>query len=146
MENLKRKKVLGWVAVGVSAIFANLWSYWGIIENFHEGWYFNGFWNNVLMMFGQYLLMPIGFMLLALLSIKWNKLGSFCHLLLAVGAMYLFGGRGAGLLFVAIPFIGLAVLYWFGSFEKKRLAYLLVGCIANNPNSWIRYISIYKGQ
>jgi hypothetical protein len=129
MENLKRKKILGWIAVGISAVFANLWAFWGIIENFHEGWYFESFWSNLIMMFGQYLLMPIGFMLLALISIKWNKIGAFCHLLLALGAIYLFGGKGVGLLFVGIPFIGLAALYWFGGFEKKGLAYILISAL-----------------
>jgi hypothetical protein len=126
METLKRSKVIAWFAVTLSAVFANLWAYWGINENFHEGWYFQRFWENVLLMFGQYLLMPIGFMLLAVISIKWNKIGSICHLLLAGGALYFFGKMNAGFFLVAIPLIGLAVLYWFGRLQRRRLAYLLV--------------------
>lgn len=126
MDPTKRKRTIGWVAVSISAIFANIWAYWGINENFHEGWYFISFWNNVLLMFGQYLLMPIGFMALAYVSIKWNKVGAVLHLLLAIGAYLLFGRSPAGFLLVAIPLVGLALLYWFGSLERRKLAYVLV--------------------
>lgn len=126
MEKLKRDKVIAWIAVSISAIFANFWAYWGINENFHEGWYFPSFWNNVLLMFGQYLLMPIGFMLLAFISIKWNKIGAICHLLLAGVVLYFFGKMNAGFIFVAIPLIGLAILYWFGRLQSRRFAYFLV--------------------
>lgn len=32
-------RVLGWAAVSVSLVVACVWAHWGIIENFHEGWY-----------------------------------------------------------------------------------------------------------
>ena len=126
MEKEKKQKIAGWVAVGISAFFANMWAFWGIVENFHEGWYFPNIFNNILMMFGQYLLMPIGFMALASISIKWNKTGALLHLLLAAGAYALFGKMNAGFFFVVIPLISLALLYWFGKLQKKKLAYLLV--------------------
>jgi hypothetical protein len=126
MEKPKRKKLIGWIAVGISAVFANLWAFWGINENFHEGWYFRSFWDNVLMMFGQYLLLPVGFLLLSVISIKWKKVGSITHFILAIGAFILFGKMNAGFLFVVLPFIGLALLYWFGNIEKKKMAYVLV--------------------
>jgi hypothetical protein len=126
MEKQNKKKLIGWIASGISAIFANLWAFWGINENFHEGWYFRDFWNNIFMMFGQYLLLPIGFMLLSVVSIKWKKAGSVSHFILAIGAFVLFGKMNAGFLFVVLPFIGLAVLYWFGNIEKKKMAYILV--------------------
>ncbi|HQE81901.1 MAG TPA: hypothetical protein PLM14_02805 [Candidatus Hydrogenedentes bacterium] len=31
-------RLLGWAAVGISLVVACVWAYWGIIENFHEGW------------------------------------------------------------------------------------------------------------
>ena len=122
----KRKKVIAWIAIGLSAIFANFWAYWGINENFHEGWYSVSFWDNILMMFGQYLLVPIGFILLAFISIKWNRIGSICNLILAVGAFYFFRKTGAGFLLVASPLAGLAILYWFGRLESRRFAYFFV--------------------
>jgi len=126
MKTEKKQKIIAWIAVGISAIFANLWAFWGTIENFHEGWYFENFLNNVLMMFGQYLLMPLVFIILASVSIKWNKIGSILHLLLAFCAYLFFSGMKAGFLFVVMPLIGLAMLYWFGKLEKKKLAYSLV--------------------
>ncbi len=126
MDALKKKKIISGTAVLISAFFANAWAFWGIIENFHEGWYFRRFWDNVLLMFGQYLLMPIWFMLLAYVSIKWNKIGSALHLLLAAGAYLLFGKMNAGFFFVVIPLIALAILYWVNSLKRKRLAYFLV--------------------
>jgi hypothetical protein len=126
MEKLKRIKVIAWIAISISAIFANIWAYWGINENFHEGWYNIRFWDNVLLMFFQYLLMPIGFMVLAFVAIRWNKVGAVCHLLLAGGAFYFFGGMHAGFFLVSLPLIGLSLLYWFGRIEKRKFAYLLV--------------------
>jgi len=126
MEKLELKKVLAWTAICISGIFANLWAYWGINENFHEGWYFIKFWDNVMLMFGQYLLMPLGFMLLAFISIRWHKVGAVCHLLVAGGAFYLFGKMNAGFFLVTIPLIGLAVLYWFGSIQRRKFAYILI--------------------
>ncbi|MFA7228479.1 MAG: hypothetical protein WC061_05540 [Melioribacteraceae bacterium] len=126
MEKEKKRKIIGWIAVSISAFFANAWAFWGIIENFHEGWYFANFFDNVLMMFGQYLLMPLGFMILALISIRWNRIGTLLHLILAAGAFALFGGMNAGFMFVVTPLIGLALLYWFGRLEKLKLARFLV--------------------
>ena len=53
MEKRILRKLTAWTAVSTSAVFANFWAYWGINENFHEGWYSVSFWGNVLMMFGQ---------------------------------------------------------------------------------------------
>lgn len=126
MEFSKRQKIIIWIAILTSSVFANLWAYWGINENFHEGWYYISFWDNVLLMFGQYLLLPLGFMLLACISIRWNKIGSLTHLLLAIGSFFFFGKLKAGFFLVAIPMAGLAILYWFGKLERRKLAYFLV--------------------
>ena len=40
---------------------ACFWAFWGIIENFHEGWYFDSTWSNLAPMFGQYLSFMLGF-------------------------------------------------------------------------------------
>jgi hypothetical protein len=126
MNEITRQKTFAWIAIISSAVFANLWAYWGIIENFHEGWYMESFWKNVLMMFGQYLLMPVGFIILAMVSIRWNKAGAILHLLLAIASYFFFGKMHAGLFLIAIPLVCLAVLYWFGKIEKRRFAYILV--------------------
>lgn len=126
MEKLKRQKLIIWIAISLSAVFANFWAYWGINENFHEGWYCVSFWDNVLLMFVQYLLVPLGFMLLSVVSIRWSKVGSGLHMLLAIGSYFLFGKMKAGFFLVGVPLVGLALLYWFGKLEHRRLAYFLV--------------------
>lgn len=124
MQSANRKFIFGWIAVSISAIFSNLWSYWGIIENFHEGWYHVNIWDNIQMMFGQYLLVPLAFILLGFISVNWNRFGAMLHIALAVFAFTQFGNMNAGILFIAIPLILLASLYWFGNITKKLIAYI----------------------
>ena len=30
-------RIVGWAAVAVHLLVVGMWSYWGIVENFHEG-------------------------------------------------------------------------------------------------------------
>lgn len=126
MEKSKSKKIIIWAAVCISAIFANFWAYWGINENFHEGWYFESIWDNIALMFGQYLSAPLCFMLLTFISIRWNKAGSALFLLLSAGSYFLFGSMSAGFFLVSTPLAGLSLLYWFGRLDRRKLAYFLV--------------------
>lgn len=121
----KRTLVFG-LAVGISAVFANIWAFWGIHENFHEGWYYENLGQNLMLMFRQYLLVPLSISFLAVVSIRWNKVGALLHLLLAAGSYLFFGSTSAGLFLVALPLAGLALLYWFGRNEKRKIPYLLV--------------------
>lgn len=34
-----KRNILGWLAVSFSLVISCLWAFWGIIENFHEGWH-----------------------------------------------------------------------------------------------------------
>jgi len=116
---------MGWMAVGVSTTFSCFWAFWGIIENFHEGWFHETLSENVKMMFGQYLSPMTGFLLIALLSIRFRRVGSLLHLALAVFIFWYFGGISmpAAFLFIGIPLVSLSGLYWFGNIDPKRLAY-----------------------
>jgi hypothetical protein len=125
MEKVRKQKMFAWIAILIAAVFTNLWAFWGIVENFHEGWYFRSLWQNVVMMFGQYLLFPLVIMILTVVSIKWNKVGSILHLVVGIFVLWFFRG-GAGMFLLAIPLLALAILYWFGKLEKKKLAYILV--------------------
>src|SRR6056297_1047267 len=121
------RRFAGWVAVAVSTVISSLWAYWGIVENFHEGWYYDNFFMNVAMMFGQYLLIPIIFMLIAYLSIKWHKLGSILHIIIAVFFVFMFRGATFSVLgtVLVLPALGLALLYWLSEFPKKGRAVLI---------------------
>jgi len=125
MEKVRKQKMFAWIAILIATVFTNLWAFWGIVENFHEGWYFRSFWQNVAMMFGQYLLFPLVFMILTVVAIKWNRTGSILHLAVGIFVIWFFSGS-AGMFLFAIPLIALAILYWFGKLEKKKLAYVLV--------------------
>src|SRR6266508_4308910 len=37
----KKQQISGWLAVGVSTTIACFWAMWGIVENFHEGWFYD---------------------------------------------------------------------------------------------------------
>jgi hypothetical protein len=125
-KKVRAQKIIAWIAISISAAFANFWTYWGINENFHEGWYFVNFWDNVALMFGQYLLIPLGFMLLTFISVRWNKVGSVFYLLVAVASYFLFGKMNAGFFLVFLPLTGLGLLYWFGKPGRRVFAYFLV--------------------
>ena len=52
---MKARQVIGWVTLAISILTACFWAFWGIIENFHEGWYHPTFKQNVGLMLVQYL-------------------------------------------------------------------------------------------
>jgi hypothetical protein len=122
----RNKNITGYIAVTISALFANLWAYWGIIENFHEGWYHPDLSDRILMMFGQYLAVPLVFIVLGLISFNWPKIGALLHVVLAVFAYFIFGRVTAGLFFISIPVLGLSLLYWVSCFPRKIYAYITI--------------------
>ncbi len=120
------KKITGWAAISVSTFFSCFWAFWGISENFHEGWYFRNFGDNVAMMFGQYLLIPIVFIIMSVIAIRWQKAGGIIHIIIGIFLYNFFGGMPAAFLFIMIPFIGIGLTYYFGSIPSKRYAYIML--------------------
>ena len=55
----KTKNILGWIAVGFSAVISSIWAFWGISEGFHEGWCKGTLWKNIGGMFAY--LIPMFF-------------------------------------------------------------------------------------
>src|SRR5678809_267682 len=74
-----RRPLVGWLAVALSTSIASFWAFWGIIENFHEGWFHESLLLNVGLMFVQYLSPVIIFVLLTLLAIVFPHVGSVAH-------------------------------------------------------------------
>ena len=70
------RRLLGWLAVALSTSIASVWAFWGIIENFHEGWFHESLLLNVGLMFVQYLSPVIIFVTLTLLAIAFPRVGS----------------------------------------------------------------------
>jgi hypothetical protein len=77
--------------VVLSTAIASFWAFWGIIENFHEGWYFESIWPNLGLMVVQYLSLMLIFLTLGAVSIIWHRVGSVLHVGLAVLALWILG-------------------------------------------------------
>ena len=127
LRRLNRAQVFGWSAVFASTAFTCFWAFWGAIENFHEGWYFPSLARNLALMFAQYLAPMLGFLLVALASVRWPRVGAVMHCSAAIFALWFFGlNHTAPLYFIVAPLLLLALLYWFGRPEPRRRALALV--------------------
>lgn len=127
MKQVNKRQVIGWIAVGISTIITCFWAFWGIIENFHEGWYFETWLSNLGLMIVQYLSPMVLFLAVTLIAIYWPRFGSLLHVGLAVFAAWFFQAfSNPGMFLLIAPLIGLGALYWFGRPEPRRVATLLV--------------------
>ncbi|MEJ2599877.1 MAG: hypothetical protein P8Z00_16200 [Anaerolineales bacterium] len=119
--------LLGWIAVGLSTAITCFWAFWGIVENFHEGWYYASWLSNIGMMFLQYLSPMLIFMAAALISIYWPRLGGSLHGIIAFFAIWFFHAfSNAATFFIILPLIGLGMMYWFGLPEPRKIAAFIV--------------------
>lgn len=127
MCRLTRQQILGWIAVGLSIVITCFWALWGIIENFHEGWYYDSLISNLGLMCLQYLSPMLVFLIVTLVSVRWPRIGSLvqvlCGLLLA---FYLRHFYRTVIPFITGPLILLGALYWFGCPPPRKLAYSLI--------------------
>ena len=121
---VQSRHLLGWCAVVLSTMAACFWAFWGIIENFHEGWYHPSLALNLALMAAQYLLPMILFVSAALVAIRWPHLGGGLHFAAAVLAAWFFRAASPVLLsaFIVGPLVALALFYWVGRPEPRRLA------------------------
>jgi hypothetical protein len=127
MKHLDRRLVAGWIAVGLSTAITCFWAFWGIIENFHEGWYYESWLSNVGLMFVQYLSPMLIFMVVTLISIYWPRFGGGLHVIFALLAAWFFQAfTNAATFLLILPLIGLGALYWFGRPQPRKLALFLV--------------------
>ncbi len=123
MKQLDKRQILGWIAVGLSTAITCFWAFWGTIENFHEGWYYESLLSNIGLMFVQYLSPMLIFMGVTLISIFWPRVGGGLHVMFALFAAWFFHAFTNTIMFLLIaPLIGLGVLYWFGRPQPRRLA------------------------
>lgn len=121
------KQVIGWGALAISTVITCLWAFWGAIENFHEGWYYDSLFQNLGLMLRQYLSPTISFLILTCISIRFSRLGSLLHFLAAGFVFWYFGGTEipAAFTLILLPLILLGLFYWFGTIEPKRWAFRL---------------------
>jgi len=123
MKQLDKRQIVGWVAAGISTAITSVWAFWGIIENFHEGWYHQSWLSNVGLMFVQYLSPMLIFMSITLISIFWPRFGGGLHMIFALLAIWFFEAFSNAATFLIItPLLGLGALYWFGRLQPRRIA------------------------
>ncbi len=135
MQNLnktsKAREVIGWIGVSITVVLTGVWSFWGITENFHEGWYAQSVWQNIGMLFLQYLLFTFIFSGLGCLSLRFPRIGLTAHIALGVFTVFFFSGSSFQVVYllIALPLILLGLLYLFGRPKPRKLAYLLIICV-----------------
>jgi hypothetical protein len=121
------RQVLGWLAVALSVFITCFWAFWGIIENFHEGWYFESLLRNLLLMLVQYLVVMLVFLGATLLALYLPRLGAGLFVAAALFAGWRFGLANLTARTVIIPpLLVLAALFWFGRPRPLRLAAAIV--------------------
>jgi hypothetical protein len=122
-----KRQILGWVAVGLSTEITCFWAFWGIVENFHEGWYYESLLSNLGLMFVQYLSWMLIFMGVTLISIFWPRFGGSLHVILAMLAVWFFQAfSNAATFLLILPLLGFGMLYWFGRAKPRKIAVSLV--------------------
>jgi hypothetical protein len=123
MRHLDRRRILGWIAVVLSTLITTFWAFWGIIENFHEGWYYDSLLSNVGLMFVQYLSPMLLFLGVTLVSIRWPRVGGGLHGVLALLVAGFFQAwTNTVTFFLILPLLGLGALYWFGRPQPRKIA------------------------
>jgi hypothetical protein len=123
MRQLDKRQLTGWIAVGSSTLITCFWAFWGIIENFHEGWYYHSWLSNVGLMFVQYLGPMLIFMGATLISISWPRFGGGLHIVLALLAVWFFQAfSNAATFLLILPLMGVGAMYWFGRPQPRKLA------------------------
>ena len=118
-----KRQIVGWIAVALSLAITCLWAFWGIVENFHEGWYYESSLSNLGLMFVQYLSPMLLFMGITLVSVFWPRAGAGLHGILALGVAWFFEvwTNPVPLLLIP-PLVGLGALYWYGRPQPRRVA------------------------
>jgi len=126
MRPSPKRQIMRWIAVALSMAVTSVWAFWGIVETFHQGWYYDSWLLNVGMMLLQYLSPMLLFLGVTLVAIRWPRTGSCLHVALAVGAALFFrGASNTAVLLLMLPLLGIGALYWYGRPRPRRAALAL---------------------
>ena len=72
--NANPRQLVGWLSVLIATLATSFLGWWGILENFHEGWHHPTLVLRVVWMFA-YLSFMFVFMALSLVSVRWPRTG-----------------------------------------------------------------------
>jgi len=125
MRSDRVRLICGWTAVAFSTGLACFWAFWGIIENFHEGWYGDSALWNLGLMFVQYLSPMLLFVAMCLVSIRWKWVGGILHLAAALAALSFFRYSTVVVLIAATLFL-IGLLYVTGLVRPRKVAAAIV--------------------
>jgi hypothetical protein len=116
---MKWKVKIGWAAVILTTIFSSFWGFWGIIENFHEGWYSESLWQNISLMFIQYIPWSFSFIVVGLLALSFPRIGALCFIITGLILPLFIGIHFGIILILSLPLIIIGLLYYWGRPEPK---------------------------
>ena len=102
---------------------ACFWAFWGSIENFHEGWFAPSFWQNLGMMFVQYLSPMLATMLISLVALRWPRLAVPIVVAFGIAVVWFFQAGFAATILWVVPLLGLGVLYCYGDPQPRAWAW-----------------------
>ena len=99
---------------------------------------------NLFMLFFQYLLFTIILVFLAVIILKWKKIGLALHFIVAAVSAWFFAGSNFSVieLMIVIPIIALGLVYYYGEPRPKKWTYRLLITV---PLIIILVISIPQG-
>ena len=123
--NIKTKKGIGYLTVIITLIIISFWSYWGINEAFHEGWYHVSLIQNIMLTFVQYLLIPILFIVITVIAVNHRRTGASMFIILGIFALFFFNSH-SGRVLIFIPMIALAAGFYFGEFNKVKKKIIMI--------------------
>jgi hypothetical protein len=118
--SINKKRIIGWVTSIMTFLIIGVWSYWGINENFHEGWYHTSLLQNLSMTFIQYLSIPLIFLVLSLIALNYKKIGSGLFIALGIFSIFFFDSN-AGRLLIFIPLLLFALGFYLGEYKHKKI-------------------------
>lgn len=128
MNLVRIRTIVGWAGVLLNSVFACVWSFWGIIENFHEGWYYDSLMMNIGLMVIQYLSFAMLLIVTGLISLRWNVIGGGLFIIIAGLIPFKFDTAAAWFIF-SIPMASIGVFYLFGRIQRTRPAIAAIVCL-----------------
>jgi hypothetical protein len=121
------RPICGWVAVFLSTALACFWAVWGILENFHEGWYNESLARNLALMLVQYLSPMLVFVAMGLVAVRWPWPGAALHAAVGLFALWFFRPLYTTVtLLITGPLLAVGLLHGFGRPRPRWLATALL--------------------